>query len=178
MVYEMEGKGKEERGAKRVEERGEPTNLRDFLQPSRRGAALSQVEKAEKYKTTLLRIGTCHSINLSAADSAAGCCEPPPLSPPSHPPLSSFRVLSLSFSLPVHPHTHFAWLSLYPSILSLCVRIDSPGEPASPTERAHTCDRVMTSSSAELYRRFVWSDDSCRLIECKKQLRFSANFYN
>lgn len=52
--------------------------------------------RAEKYKTTLLRIGTCHSINLSAADGTAGCCESSalPLSP-----TLSLSLLALSASL-------------------------------------------------------------------------------
>lgn len=104
--------------------------------------------RAEKYKTTLLRIGTCHSINLSAADGAAGCCEPP--SPPSatlslsFPPRHALSP-SPSFTLPslvaVRPRTHA--LSLPPSLsLSLPSPPRSsygPGGPASPTERAHTC---------------------------------------
>lgn len=103
--------------------------------------------KAEKYKTTLLRIGTCHSINLSAADGAAGCeaAARPPLSlslPPLSPPRLTSRFLPFfpRRGTPAYARTRtLSRLSVTYFLSFLCVRRHGPGGPASPTECAHTC---------------------------------------
>lgn len=111
-----------------------------FCSPRDERRCFLAAERAEKYKTTLLRIGTCHSINLSAADGAAGCCEPPSLYLPLFSLfLSSFRALSsLSLSVCLSLFLSFTLCGSLPLPLSLAL---APSLSLSLSLRTHRQSR-------------------------------------
>lgn len=124
--------------------------------PAPFGALPAESRKVQN--DALLRIGTCHSINLSAADGAAGCCERSPLSlfPLLSPlPLSLSSLTSCCLSRTLHA-------PLLPSFLSARSPYN-PGGLSIPNRASRTRAACVTWRAGETRRDFFcFSAKLCR----------------
>lgn len=134
MVYEMEGKGKEQRGRMNAKSR---QSCGTFCSPLDE-ALLSLTSRESRKVQNDIAPDRHVPFDKSVGSWQRGRLLRTASSPSSFSP-SSLRIsrpFSLSFSPSVHPRTHFAWLSLYPSTLFPSLRTHRQSRRASIPNRA------------------------------------------